>query len=88
MHFKTETQFQNAMNLLMRTAKYPLDDMESKEDEPCLLGSCPTTQLAVKLFRHTILHTLGEISTYGTIESLACRIGDRTVSGMQLLLSL
>ena len=89
MHFKTETQFQNAMDLLITTAEYLLDDMKREEDEPCLLGSCPTIQLAVDLFRHTKRHTPGEISNYSTIVRLAIRkIGDRTVSGMQLLLSL
>ena len=73
------------MNLLMTTTTYPLDDMEGEEDEPCLLGSCPTTQLAVKLFRHTMLHTPGEISAVDTMRSLVLQnIGDETVSGKQV----
>ena len=73
------------MNLLMITTTYPLDDMEREEDEPFLLGSCLTTQLAVKLFRHTMLHTPGEFSAIDTMRSLVLQnIGDETVSGRQV----
>ena len=79
--FKFDTQFENVMTLLMITTTYPLDDMKGEEDEPCLLGGSPTTQLAAKLFRHTVLHTPGEINVIKTIESLVLqKIGDQTVS--------
>ena len=69
----------------MSIATFPLDDMEGEKDAPCLLVSCPTTQLAEKLFQHT-MRTVGEIDVETAIESLIRqKIGDQTVSGMQLL---
>ena len=64
----------------MKTAKFPLEDMKGTEDEPCLLVSCPTTQLAVELFHHT-MDTLGEkIDVEYSIKSLIKQnIPDTTV---------
>ena len=44
----------------MDTASYPLEDLEGTHDNPCLVVTSPNTQLALKLFQHT-MKTLGKI---------------------------
>ena len=69
------------MDLIMSITTYPLDDIEDEKDEPCLLVSCPTTQLSVKLLHHTVdTHTEG-IDVYSTLYTLARQgIADERVS--------
>ena len=69
------------MDLIMSITTYPLDDIEDEKDEPCLLVSCPTTQLAIKLLHHTVdTHTEG-VDAYPTLSRLAWQgIADERVS--------
>ena len=65
----------------MSTATYPLEDMDGNSDEPCVLVTSPNTQLAIKLFQHS-MKTLGKIDAKDMVVSLVDQgIGDQTVSG-------
>lgn len=60
----------------MSVATYPLEDLE----DPCLVVASPNTQLALKLFRHTV-QTLGGIDFQSRVHSLVEQgISDLTVS--------
>ena len=59
----------------MSSATYQLDDLQGSKDEPCLLLSCPTIQIAVKLFQHT-MDFLGDID----VESLVFVLVEQEIS--------
>ena len=42
------------MEPCIESASCPLDDFEGSEEEPCLLVCCLNSQLAAKLFKHTM----------------------------------
>ena len=68
------------LDLIITTATFSLEDLKGSKDDPCLLVTSPTTQLAVKLFQYTI-QTMGEIDINETMKSLIEQnIGDRKVS--------
>ena len=57
-----------------------MEDIESDPDQPCLLVTCPTIQLAVKLIQHTV-KTLGKIDAESAIRDLVKQgIEDQRVS--------
>ena len=65
---------------IITAAKFPLEDLKGSRNNPCLLVTSPTTQLAVKLFQHTV-QTMGKIEIDKTVRSLVQQnIGDRKVS--------
>ena len=65
----------------MGTATYPLEDLEGTDIDPCLVVTSPNTQLALKLFQHT-MKTLGKIEDVERcVHSLVKQgISDLTVS--------
>ena len=65
----------------MRKANYPLEDLKGASDDPCLLVTSPNTQLALKLFQHT-MKTLEKIDDVEScVHSLVKQgISDLTVS--------
>ena len=72
----------------MGTATYPLEDLEGTQNDPCLVVTSPNTQLALKLFQHT-MKTLGKIEDVeACVDSLAEQgISDLTVSNSYFPLS-
>ena len=64
----------------MSSATYQLDDLKGNKDEPCLLLSCPTIQIAVKLFQHTV-DFLGDIDAKSVVIGLVKQeISDQMVN--------
>ena len=79
-------QFEKVLEQIMKAATFPLEDLQGNKDNPCLLVTSPTTQLAVKLFKHTV-QSLGKIDSEKTIRSLCKqRIADEPVSNFRVLL--
>ena len=73
-------QFEKALELILSTATFPVEDIQSGSGEPCLLVTCPTIQVAVKLFQHTV-KTLGKIDADSAITILVRQgIEDQQVS--------
>ena len=61
-------QFEVTLELLM-AATFPLDDLQGKEGQLCLMVQGPTPFLAMKLFQHA-MSTLGEFEIETTVEEL------------------
>lgn len=80
-------QKEEAMNLIIRAATFPLDDLKLNGDEHCLLEVCPSLQLVMNLFKHTleILKKNQELDIEAIIQPIIERLsgqrdGDRRVS--------
>ena len=73
-------QLEKVLELILSTATFPVEDIKSDPDQPCLLVTCPTIQLAVKLIQHTV-KTLGKIDAESAIRDLVKQgIEDQRVS--------
>lgn len=68
------------LDQIVSSAAYQLDDLKGSKDDPCLLLSCPTIQMAVKLFHHTVDH-MGAIDAKSVVIRLVNQgISDQLVS--------
>jgi hypothetical protein len=75
-------EFEKILEQIMSSASYPLEDLMGSADDPCLMVTSPNSQLALKLFQHT-LQTLGKIDVEPSMRSLVKQgISDRTLAAM------